>query len=43
MNCLTEQRAGIDIATHRTNHSGWADMPNAQIIMSNFVEAIETY
>lgn len=32
----------IDIAVHRTNHSGEADMDKASIIMHNFVEALET-
>lgn len=31
----------VDIATDRVNHSGEADMPNARIVMSNFVEALE--
>mgnify|MGYP005667126135 CR=1 FL=1 len=42
LNKMFDGPAGeIDIAVHRTNHSGEADMDKASIIMRNFVEALE--
>jgi hypothetical protein len=44
LNEMFDGTAGtIDIAVHRTNHSGEADMDKATIIMNNFVEALETF
>jgi len=44
LNKMFDGTAGtIDIAVHRTNHSGVADMDKATIIMNNFVEALESF
>jgi hypothetical protein len=44
LNKMFDGTAGtIDIAVHRTNHSGVPDMDKATIIMANFVEALETF